>query len=128
MVSISSLDDEQNPNFTVAGTVEILSAVTTDTEEEGLTGNEKLDLETYPNPFSGFLTMEINGQRGPVHIEVVDLLGRRVRTVYSGRLDSRTVFKWNGRDEAGRMLPNGMYFVRFESSSQIGIKPVTLLK
>ena len=47
-----------------------------------------------------------------------DLTGRRVRTLYqgadlSGHYDARTVSElaWDGRDDAGAMVPPGLYLV-----------------
>jgi hypothetical protein len=53
---------------------------------------------------------------GDVSLDVLDVAGRRVRTLASGRLEAGThSVVWDGADEQGRALPNGTYFARFAS-------------
>lgn len=49
----------------------------------------------------------------PARVDLFDLSGRRVRTLADRQLPSGvTVLPWDGRDEAGRTLPRGVYFAR----------------
>jgi flagellar hook assembly protein FlgD len=49
-------------------------------------------------------------------LTVHDLAGRLVRTLARGDLAAgHTTHAWNGRDEAGRSLPSGVYLVRLAS-------------
>jgi hypothetical protein len=52
----------------------------------------------------------------PVEIGIYDLSGRRVRVLFSGEeANGRYVDKvWNGRDDAGQMVPPGLYLARIE--------------
>jgi Glucose / Sorbosone dehydrogenase/FlgD Ig-like domain len=50
---------------------------------------------------------------GPVRIDVFDARGRRVRRLVEGRYDrGRYPLRWDGRDDGGRDLGSGLYFVR----------------
>jgi flagellar hook assembly protein FlgD len=52
-------------------------------------------------------------ESGPVTVEVFDVTGRRVRTLVSGDLSAgRHELAWDGRDDAGRSVANGLYFYR----------------
>ncbi len=47
---------------------------------------------------------------------VYDLAGRRVRNLVAGYLESgEHVVRWNGRDDVGRRVRAGVYFVRVET-------------
>jgi flagellar hook assembly protein FlgD len=57
------------------------------------------------------------GREGSLQLEIYDLAGRRVRSLVkddrhpSGRFES----SWDLRDESGRRVGSGTYFVRLES-------------
>ena len=58
----------------------------------------------------------------PVEIGIYDLSGRRVRVLFSGEeANGRYVDKlWNGRDDAGQMVPPGLYLARIEVAGDSG--------
>jgi len=65
-----------------------------------------------PNPSRGEVTLTIAG--GPssgVSAVVYDLVGRRVRHLPRDRFRTGTA-AWDGRDDAGRRVPAGLYLVR----------------
>jgi len=65
-----------------------------------------------PNPFRSETVIRPapsrSGIRGPA--VVYSVLGRRVRTLSGQRFSEEWI--WNGRDDAGRDVPPGVYFVR----------------
>jgi hypothetical protein len=75
-----------------------------------------LDLP-WPNPFNPSVSvgLYLDSDRA-VTIGVLDLRGRRVRTLYDGRAAAgwRTVV-WDGLDDAGRAAASGIYFLRADS-------------
>jgi hypothetical protein len=82
-----------------------------------------LDLP-YPNPFNPSVSVRLYlDDERPVKLVVHDLRGHRVRALYDGRAAAgwRTVV-WDGRDDAGRAVASGVYFLRAESP---GATPVT---
>jgi subtilisin family serine protease len=72
--------------------------------------------QNYPNPFNAGTTIPVaiagDGARA-VRLEIIDLLGRRVRTLVDETMPpgQYPVF-WNGCDDHGRALASGVYFSR----------------
>ncbi len=78
--------------------------------------------ENYPNPFnpSTKFTLSIpslkNGTTA-VSVAVYDLLGKKVKELFSGNLTSGVYkFKWNGTNNRGKAMPSGMYIYRVISN------------
>lgn len=71
----------------------------------------------YPNPSSGPVIFEMDSPAGShVELDVHDLLGRRVATVFAGRPGSPVHrIRWDPRGESGQALAGGMYFVRLSA-------------
>lgn len=71
-----------------------------------------------PNPFGDRTSIRFAlGYAGPVTLTVVDVTGRRVRELLRGdRGEGSHQVSWSGRDDAGRTVPNGIYFVRLEGA------------
>lgn len=67
-----------------------------------------------PNPFNPRTTVSLTLNRGrDVTLEVFDAQGRLVRTINDGWLETGDhEFPWDGRDDHGRALASGTYFVR----------------
>lgn len=68
----------------------------------------------HPNPFNPSTRIEVELQRaGRVQLDVYDVQGRRVRSLYDGRLDAGVKsFTWDGCDDGGSRLGSGVYFGR----------------
>jgi len=74
-------------------------------------------LAAWPNPFNPRTTVMLDvpgGASVPVVVEIHDLAGRRVATVFRGELAGgrRHGFTWDGRDGAGRAVASGTYLAR----------------
>jgi hypothetical protein len=71
-------------------------------------------LEGYPNPIADRFTIALSMTReGRGEVGIFDVSGRRVRLVHRGTLKAginRLV--WDGRDDGGRRLPNGVYLLK----------------
>ena len=89
---------------------------------------DKEEVYAYPNPFSPFSHNQLNGDGwvrfniGSDDIESVklDIYNFAMEKVYSEKFDWRMnpgAVKWNGRDHTGELVPNGVYFVRVELST-----------
>jgi hypothetical protein len=70
-----------------------------------------------PNPSRGRLTIRYSlSAQAQTHVELVDLSGRIARTlVNSSQKPGRYSLRWDGRDNSGRLLANGVYFCRFRA-------------
>ncbi len=89
--------------------------------------------QNYPNPFAqtGETVIPYRLDRGvSARLTVVDVLGRAVRTladVQQAEGGSQYVV-WNGRDDAGRVLPVGMYLLRLETAGSVLTKTMSIIR
>jgi len=67
-----------------------------------------------PNPFSRETSILLQVEpTTPIRVEVLDVTGRRVRTLAALRpAVPELELRWEGRDDDGRALPSGAYFLR----------------
>jgi hypothetical protein len=87
------------------------------------------DARVFPNPFRpvGQATISFASQEparaasSPEPAILVDVAGRRVRALARNAplSEGEATFRWDGRDEAGRLVPSGMYFVRYPHASVV---------
>jgi len=72
-----------------------------------------------PNPFSSATTVEFALARpGRAVLDVFDVGGRRVRRLAEGAFPAGTErVEWDGRDDSGRRVEPGAYFVHLRSAS-----------
>ncbi len=82
-----------------------------------------------PNPFQHGARINFGLPRSArVQLAVFDAVGRQVRTLASGpRAAGYHTVTWDGRDQRGRQLANGVYFVRLTADKQRFGRRVTLL-
>ncbi len=78
-------------------------------------------LAAAPNPFRGETDLSFTlGVEEDVRLELFDLFGRRVRTLLSGRATPGMHRRaWDGRDEAGRRAPAGVYLARLAHGGSV---------
>ena len=83
-----------------------------------------------PNPFAGKTTIHFNlPQRGNVKVEIVDVLGRRVRTLLNGALPAgRHELTWDARDDRGLPVPSGTYLAVVRERGVVAARAVTLVR
>lgn len=74
----------------------------------------RVELSAAPNPSPGATVLRFELARAArVHIEVLDVSGRRVRALGPRLLNAGPhAIRWDGRDDAGRDAGAGLYFVR----------------
>jgi flagellar hook assembly protein FlgD len=88
------------------------------------------DIHVYPNPFNPQTTFHFTiGEPQNLAVTVFDVYGRRVRTLLREYVQPGDVaVVWNGRDEAGRALPSGGYFLSLRGESVNVVRKVMLVK
>ncbi|MBN1827140.1 MAG: T9SS type A sorting domain-containing protein [Candidatus Eisenbacteria bacterium] len=83
-----------------------------------------------PNPFNAYATIEYGlPATGAVRLAVYDLRGARVRTLVEGSREAGAhAVVWNGRDDAGRPVASGVYFLRIEWSGESRVRRLMLIR
>jgi hypothetical protein len=86
--------------------------------------------KAFPNPFNPrtYIAYRL-AENADVSVDVYDLLGRRVRTLFDGRqaAGSYHVY-WNGATETGAQAPGGVYFVRMRTDATTQVQKVVYVK
>ena len=74
---------------------------------------EAFELSVFPNPTSGAVTILFNASRRfSISIRIVNILGQTLKSVeVTSTVDHPFQFIWDGRDDRGIAVPNGVYFV-----------------
>jgi len=81
-------------------------------------------LKLYPNPVVGRASVLIdNGAPGMIDVELFDILGRKVKTLYEGYSRGNSIVNWEKEN-----LPSGCYYVRVKGNGFVETRQVTLLK
>ena len=89
-----------------------------------------LTLDAHPSPFNPRTTLTLRGApAGPVTVTVHDPRGRVVRVLRARADGAESVsVTWDGRDQAGRDAPAGVYTARAASGSRSSACKLTLLR
>jgi hypothetical protein len=83
-----------------------------------------------PNPFQGNTTIAFSLARGgPVELAIYTVNGRRVTTLVRGTRDPGLYqLVWNGRDDGGRTVGAGVYYVHLASAQGKFTRAITYLR
>jgi hypothetical protein len=83
-----------------------------------------------PNPFNPRTSLRFELARPvQVNVDVFDVRGRRVRQLFHGRLEAGPqAVVWDGRDDAGRALPSGVYHGVVVAGARVERGKLLLLK
>lgn len=87
-------------------------------------------LRVSPNPSSGVSLLRWSAAEHAVALEVVDVSGRRIRAfdLSGGGSAAEGTVGWDGRDEAGRAVPAGIYFARLTTEAGLRTARVVRLR
>ena len=79
-----------------------------------------------PSPFVESTALRFDlASAGTAHLEIFDVRGRHVRTLVDGRLEAgQHTPVWDGRDDTGRTVAAGVYFVRLETGTGSSVRKV----
>jgi hypothetical protein len=104
--------------------------VTTHTEE-----NEPLPLsfelhQNFPNPFNPTTSISFSlSEGGQVALEIFNVLGQKVKSLYSGQLPAAThTIEWDATDDRSRKVASGVYFYRLTTEGHSHTRKMVLLK
>ena len=84
----------------------------------------------YPNPFNPQTQIKFEiPYAGNVDLSVYNLLGVKVKTLYSGQKPPGTfVFKWDGKNENDELVSGGVYIYQLKTEKDIQMRKMILLK
>lgn len=93
-----------------------------------IVGQNKLNV--YPNPASGQANISFDiSESGNYQLAVFDLEGRQVKGLLSSELtNGHYVFSWNGANDAGSMVKNGVYFMKLTGENKSFTSKVVLMR
>lgn len=86
--------------------------------------------QNYPNPFNAVTTVSF-ALPGASNVEVVvyDVSGRRVALIERGREEAGVINRsWNGKDDRGRPLASGVYFLRVRAGAAEAARKIVILR
>ncbi|MBT8191657.1 MAG: T9SS type A sorting domain-containing protein [Bacteroidia bacterium] len=91
---------------------------------------DQLNLRVYPNPFVDRITIEYTlNNTEDVNISIVDVTGKVVSTINSGRQTSGThQVYWSGLDNAGAKVQSGVYFVDIQLDNASTVHKIIMLR
>jgi hypothetical protein len=109
-----------------------LMTMVTSVQSPAAAANVQLQ-ESYPNPFhaNSSTTIQFSLMKAApgAALGVFDLLGRRVRTLLRRDLSAGSYMsRWDGRDDAGLLLPSGSYMLILDANGQRSSGFVVLLR
>jgi hypothetical protein len=89
----------------------------------------RIAARVHPNPAPGACSIVFEAGAGTAHVKVIDVGGRQVRSwsvrpavAGSQRID------WDGRDDSGRAVRNGVYFVEIALAGRVGCLRVVIMR
>jgi hypothetical protein len=86
--------------------------------------------QNYPNPFNPVTRIPYAAaENRTIRLEVYNPAGRLVRTLFNGEVRiGRHEAVWDGRDDAGTMVPAGIYLVRMQAGDRVFLRKMSLVK
>jgi len=83
-----------------------------------------------PNPSAGEVALHFTLPRaGVARLELLDVAGRRVRTLRDGWSGAGThEARWDGRDAAGRDAPAGLYWARLALDGEVRVQRIVRVR
>jgi hypothetical protein len=88
-------------------------------------------LAIFPNPSKGVTTFDcVLGDRREGDLNVYNALGQVVKQydVDSRKPEDHSLITWDARDEAGRSVPNGIYFIKLSTRQHTVTRKVILMR
>lgn len=91
---------------------------------------DKTNFCVYPNPFNPSTTIRFESDKiSECQVSIYNLKGQKIKNLYTGLSKSgANQFTWTGKDDHGKPVSSGIYFVRLNQNNKILTKKVMLMK
>jgi len=122
---------EYDPGTMIALIERLLDDSTVNTNDDALLPDRVFLFPNVPNPFNPATVLRFYlPSSNTVNLEIIDLLGRTVATLYDQRILSagQHRLQWNGKNGTGQSLPSGVYFVRLTAGDETAQSKVILMR
>ncbi|MEO0083407.1 MAG: C25 family cysteine peptidase [candidate division WOR-3 bacterium] len=88
------------------------------------------NLISYPNPFANQTTIAYHlGNPTKVKLGIFDIAGKLIKTLINKEQDKGSYkFQWNSKDDNGKKVAKGVYFIKLETDKTTEIKKLILIK
>jgi Secretion system C-terminal sorting domain/Kelch motif len=88
------------------------------------------NVQNYPNPFNPETTISFRvNTASHLTINIFNMLGKKVKTISNQFLKPANYkYKWDGKDEFGKIVSSGIYFLKITSDTQSKIKRMVLIR
>ncbi len=102
----------------------------TGVKASGATPEKFFLAQNYPNPFNPTTTIRFTlAKGGRVHLDIYDMLGRRVRTLVDDEFSTGEYsVQWNGTNDVSERVVSGPYLYRFEAGDFVKTQKMIFLK
>jgi hypothetical protein len=96
----------------------------------GNASEARLGFSLSPNPSAELVVLRFDlRQSAGITLTIHDVQGRRIKTIASGTLrPGHHAATWDGRDNAGGVVPSGTYFAQLASSASNSVKKLIRLR
>ena len=86
--------------------------------------------QAYPNPFNPTTTLKYEmGSAGPVSINVFDVSGHKIRSLYNGiQIPGLHEVRWDAKNDNGRSMSSGVYLFKVNVNGKTHTAKTLLLK
>jgi len=88
-------------------------------------------LAIQPNPTRQGIDIRFQiPEKRPVNLKVYDASGKQVRILFRAKSQKPGVYtiSWDGKDNRGRRVPSGVYFIRLNSEKESKLRKVIMLR
>ncbi len=85
----------------------------------------------YPNPFNPetYIPISIKDSSQALSVKIFNLKGQSVRTLHQGLpKDNQITLFWDGKDDLGRKLPDGIYFCKMQTKDFVKTRKLLMMK
>ncbi len=132
LANVTSLDNESDPNFSVATSATWLSDVrgASNVAADNVLPQRFSLEQNYPNPFNPQTEIKFQlSEPQQVTLTVFDVNGRQIAELMNAvRPAGEHRVQWRGRNEAGLAVPSGIYLYRLQTESGTLSRKMSLVR